>query len=75
VQDFEPFESGSGSKGIWPPWRGISRGCEPKGAANGARGHGKMTLSVCMIAHNEEHHIGEALESVRFCSGNYRGRL
>jgi glycosyltransferase involved in cell wall biosynthesis len=25
-----------------------------------------MTLSVCMIAHNEEHHIGEALESVRF---------
>ena len=26
VQDFEPFESGSGSKGIWPPWRGISRG-------------------------------------------------
>jgi glycosyltransferase involved in cell wall biosynthesis len=25
-----------------------------------------MTLSVCMIAHNEEHHIGEALESARF---------
>jgi glycosyltransferase involved in cell wall biosynthesis len=25
-----------------------------------------MTLSVCMIAHDEEDHLGEALESVRF---------
>lgn len=27
-----------------------------------------MTLSVCMIAHNEEEKIGEALESVRFAN-------
>jgi glycosyltransferase involved in cell wall biosynthesis len=27
-----------------------------------------MTLSACLIAHNEEHHLGEALESVRFAN-------